>query len=207
DGKPTPWSQFSHSSAWDDLKLGIKGVAHKYLLQALNARGLHDLVIKAKTSRGKDKVMKSSVMTFSVTHGLRQRLAPVKDENGNHVHVEGLPAYHELSTAESKGNTDLGQIFKAYFDRDATPQDIKDMSSFVGLENLISRYYSKQEQAIVVDGFINKLWGPGAQGLYRGDKERDYREKLVMAKQILNKFGGSIDKYQPMIEAYYKTYK
>lgn len=207
DGKPTPWAQFSHSSAWDDLKAGIKGVAHKYLMQALNARELHDLVIKAKTARGKDKTMKSSVMTFSVTHGLRQRLAPVKDEGGKHVHVSGLPAYHELSTAESQGNTDLDQIFKAYFRQDATPQDIKDMSSFAGLEKLIARQYNKQEQAIVVDGFINKLWGPGAQGLYRGDKERDYQEKLVMAKQILNSFGGSIDKYRLMIETYYKAYK
>lgn len=206
DGKPTPWAQFSHSSAWDDLKVGIKGVAHKYLMQALNARGLHDLVIKGKTARSKDKIAKSSIMTFSVTHGLRQRLEPVKDEEGKHVHVNGLPAYHELSTAESKGNTNLEQIFKAYFGEDPTPQDIKDMSSFVGLEKLIARYYNKQEQVIVVDAFINKLWGQGAQGLYRGDKERDYHEKVVMAKRILNTFGGSLNKYQSMIEAYYKSY-
>jgi hypothetical protein len=207
DGKPTPWSQFSHSSSWDDLKTGLKGVAHKYLMQSLNAPKLHDLVIKAKTSRGKDKTMKSSVMTFSVTHGYRQRLEPVKNEKGEHVHINGLPAYHELSTAESKGITDLTQIFRAYFDREPTQQDMKDMGSFIGLEKLILRHFDKKEQEVIVDDFIKRLWGPGAQGLYRGDKERDYQEKLVMAKRILQTFGGSLDKYQPMIETYYKSYK
>jgi hypothetical protein len=207
DGKPTPWSKFSHSSAWEDLKAGLKGVAHKYLLQALNARGLHDLVIKAKTSRGKDKVVKKSIMAFSVTHGLRQRLVPVRDEQGNHVHVDGLPAYYELSTSESKNITDLDQIFRIFFNREPTPEDLKDMGSFIGLEKLIARYYNKQEQQMVIDGFMNKLWGPGAQGLYRGDKERDYREKLVMAKHLLQTLGGSLDKYQEMIEDYYKGYR
>jgi Zn-dependent peptidase ImmA (M78 family) len=32
-GKPTEWSQFSHSSSWDDLQQGIKGVFHKYLMR------------------------------------------------------------------------------------------------------------------------------------------------------------------------------
>jgi hypothetical protein len=207
DGKPTPWSQFSHSSSWKDLKQGLKGVAHKYLMQAINARSLHDLVIKARTQRSKDKITKSSQMTFSVTNGLRQRLEPVLDSKGNHVTVNGLPAYRELSTSESQGNTDLNYIFKTYFGEDPNEKDIEKMSSFIGLIGLIEKYFSKEEQKMVVDGFMHKLWGPGAQGLYRGDKERDYNEKMAMANYLLNSLGGSIDTYLKMIETYYKTYE
>jgi hypothetical protein len=207
DGKPTPWAQFSHSSSWKDLQQGLKGVAHKYLMQAINARNLLDMVIKAKTPKGKDKVTRSTPLTFSVTNGLRNRLEPVRDDKGNHEKVNGLPAYRELSTSESQGSTDLNYIFSAYFGKEPTKKDIEDMGSFVGLLELIKKHFSKEEQKMVVDGFMNKLWGPGAQGLYRGDKERDFDEKMVMARQLLNALGGSIDNYFDMIETYYKTYK
>ena len=32
EGRPTPWFKFAYSSSWDDIKLGVKGVAHKMLI-------------------------------------------------------------------------------------------------------------------------------------------------------------------------------
>lgn len=208
DGKPSPWAQFSHSSAWNDLTVGIKGVAHKYLMQALNSRNVHELVIKSKSARGKDKQTQSSVMAFSVTHGLRKRLDAVTDESGKHVHENGLPTYKELSTAESKGNTNLGEIYRFYFGHEPSAADLTAMGSFLGLEGLIAKHITdKKERDTVIDGFINKLWGKGAQGLYRGDKLRDFREKKVMAKHLLQTFNKDFRAYRAMIRDYYRAYK
>lgn len=34
-GRPTDWAKFSHSSAWRDIEMGVKGLAHKMLLFSL----------------------------------------------------------------------------------------------------------------------------------------------------------------------------
>jgi hypothetical protein len=31
-GRPSPWAKFAYSSSWDDIKLGVKGLAHKMLI-------------------------------------------------------------------------------------------------------------------------------------------------------------------------------
>lgn len=36
DDKPTEWDGFAHSSHWDDIKIGLKGVAHKYALNIIS---------------------------------------------------------------------------------------------------------------------------------------------------------------------------
>ena len=35
DDKPSEWAKFSHSSDWADIEAGIKGVMHKFLMQAI----------------------------------------------------------------------------------------------------------------------------------------------------------------------------
>lgn len=52
DKVPTKWSKFSKSANWDDMKLGIKGVFHKYLLRAItrNASLLNDVAVLTPSS-------------------------------------------------------------------------------------------------------------------------------------------------------------
>ena len=205
-GDPTEWSNFSHSSSWDDMTKGVKGVAHKYLLRALDAPKLKDIVLKAKTARGTDKEVKSSETAFSVTHGVRQKLKPVLDEKGKQVMVNGKPAYHELSTAESKGDTSLPNIFKAYFGKDASADDLKKLGSFTGLLELIKKNFKGPDQKKIADGFARTLWGPGAQGLYRGDPQKDAEEKNGMMKVLLSDLGLK-DTYQSERDQFYANYK
>ncbi len=51
-GVPTAWSKFSKSADWGDMKLGIKGVFHKYLLRAMtrNASILTDVAVLTPSS-------------------------------------------------------------------------------------------------------------------------------------------------------------
>lgn len=204
--EPTEWSNFSHSSAWEDMTQGIKGVAHKYLLRALDAPKLKDIVLKAKTARGTDKEVKSSETAFSVTHGVRQKIKPVLDDNGKQVMVNGKPAYHEMDTKESKGDTNLANIFKNYFGRDASVDDIKKLSSFTGLLSLINKTFKDGDKQKITDGFSRTLWGPGAQGLYKADPEKDSEEKNSMMK-LLIKTLGTKDTYDADRKTFYAGYK
>ena len=206
NGAPTEWSNFSHSSSWDDMTKGVKGVAHKYLLRALDAPKLKDIVLKAKTARGTDKEVKSSETAFSVTHGVRQKLKPVIGDDGKQVMIKGKPAYHEMSTAESKGDTNLSNIFKAYFGRAPSQDDLKKIGSFTGLISLIKKNFKPEDQQKMADGFARTLWGPNAQGLYRDDPKKDAEEKSGMMNVLLKELGLK-DKYKEDRDEFYKNYK
>jgi len=205
-GHPTEWSNFSHSSSWEDMTKGVKGVAHKYLLRALDAPKLKDIVLKAKTARGTDKEVKSSETAFSVTHGVRQKLKPVLGDDGKQVMVNGKPAYHEMDTKESKGDTNLSNIFKAYFNKDASAADLKKLNSFTGLIELIKENFKSADQKKIADGFARTLWGPGAQGLYRADPQKDAEEKNTMMAILLKDLGQK-DTYKAERDAFYASYK
>jgi hypothetical protein len=207
NGMPTEWSNFSHSSAWEDMTKGIKGVAQKMLLRALQAPKLKEVVIKAKTARGKDKETLSAMHAFSVTHGIRQKLKPALDDAGKQIKVNGKNAYHELSTSESAGETDLKKMFEYFFGKAPTTSDLKKFASFTGLIDLIKTKLPKSDWVKIADGFVNTLWGPAAQGLYRGDAKKDEEEKTAMIAMLCEELGVSISKYNKIKSEYYASYK
>lgn len=205
-GNPSPWSQFAHSSAWDDLKAGIKGVFSKLLYSSLTAPKSKDMIIKAKTSRGKDKIINKSEMSFSVTTGLRNKFSPILDSSGEHVYENGLPTYTELTTAQSNNRTDLTQIFNIFFEKIPNAAELKQMSSFIGTLELIKKYMPSDTNKIA-DKFADKLWGVSAQGLYKGDPGRDLAEKSTALSILCDEFGINQKKYDSQKIDYYKNYK
>ena len=88
NNKPTEWSQFSHSSSWDDIKYGIKGVFQKYIFRAFQALTVKDVLILPKTNRGKEKILRQSEYAFSL-NGLRLRMVPVY-KDGFQVYKDGF---------------------------------------------------------------------------------------------------------------------
>ena len=85
DGRPSPFVKFSHSSPFEDLLVGLKGVAHKFLLMSIfrTISERDDLVLLAPSSGtdpddpGKIKVSRSlkpiRTLGFSVNFGLRSK--------------------------------------------------------------------------------------------------------------------------------------
>lgn len=207
NGKPTPWSAFSHGSPWEDLSLGIKGVFQKYLLRAFQARTAKDVIIRAKTPRGKDKVIRKSDLAFS-TKGLRVRMTPVLDVQGNQTFKNGMPVYDEVDSATADYITDLDVLFTSFFGAKGSKAEVEQMSSFVGLIGLMKKYMSQTDQKKVLDGFVNVLWERGAQGLVRNDPRADYDTKIRAFDYITKELGiGSIDEFEALINSYYKGYK
>jgi len=203
NGKPTPWSQFSHSSEWSDMEEGIKGVAHKYMLRALDAKNLKDVIVLSGKKRV-PKVIKATELAFSVQNGLRIKLAPVLDDSGNHVNENGLLVYNEIPSSESNYIKDIRVMFELFFGKIPTANEVKQFSSFVGLVDLCKKYNTQSDNHKILSGFVNTLWGKGAQSLYRDDKLKDFKEKKIMFEYIATKFNSSIDVYQTDIDVYYK---
>lgn len=207
-GKPTPWSQFSHSSPWEDMKEGIKGVFQKYLMRAFTTKSLRDVVI-LKGKKQVPTVTKTTDLAFSVTHGLREKLKPVMDENGKQQMMDGLPVFVEIPTKDSTYINDISSMFTALFGVSPKGSDLKDFESFLGGLRLANKYFSEAERKTLILGFANTLFGPGAQGLYRGDPEQDHREKSVALKKMIDVLNVQPDQktIDNMRVEYYKNYK
>lgn len=208
DRKPTEWSQFSHSSDWKDLKEGIKGVFQKYLLRAFTSKTLREIVLLKGKKETPVKTM-STDLAFSVMKGLRVKIEPVMDPNtGKHMKIDGLLAYKEIPAKRSTYITDLQILFKILFGQEPTPSDLKKFQSFVGGLELANRYFSPKEKETLILAFSHTLFGPGAQGLYRGNPDLDHKEKMAAFTRMVKTLGVSYNSQEidRMRIEYYKDY-
>ena len=204
-GKPSPWSVFSHSSAWEDMQNGIKGVFQKQLFRSLAAKDSKDIIVL----KGKKQVPKQVVSSdyTASTKGVRKRIQPILDNSGKQTYMDGLPVYTELPSKGAEYYTDFEIIFSILFSgAKPTPKEIQEMESFGGMIGLINRYLKSAEKQKVLDRFMEILFGKGAQNLYRSDKLRDFREKTTAVRVICKEFGISWKKYLPLIKQNYKNY-
>lgn len=164
DGEPTQWSHFSHSSHFDDTVKGIKGVFHKHLMTSLMAPKKVESIEQLKT---KQKDIIAGTHSLSIK-GLRQKFEKIGEQDDKPV----------LRATDSKDYVrDFNEIFKEVFGRDAKESDIKKFWSFDGMLDLIKKYMDIHEREKVVESFVEKLFGPKAQKLYREDFEKDLKEK------------------------------
>lgn len=189
---PTAWSNFSHSSSWDDIKASVKGVFHKYMLRALSTKSLREVTVL----KGKKEVPTKTMTTdhaFSVTAGLRQKLQPTNQAG----------VYKEIATKDSTYVTELDKIFATFFGKYPDDAELKKFESFVGLLDLVKKIYSKKEQDNVVLGFAFTLWGPNAQGLVRDNPQEDLETKMSAFDYLLKTLG---KKAPSEVEGWIKTY-
>jgi len=217
--EPTDWSKFSHSSAWEDLEAGVKGVFHKYLIQALTALTREDFLLRKLVGRGKaraeqDVPTTDNTVSFAVSSkeggGLRQKYEPVLDDAGKPVVQDGMPVYRARPTTGYEQN--IAEIFSKIFGTRLNPKQIEVMNkkfwSYVGLLDAARQLLDDSEKNQVAEAFLMKLFGKGAQGLYRGEPERDRSEKMAAVDKMFEILGvarpGNMDQ---MISDYYDSYK
>lgn len=208
-GVPTEWSQFSHSSAWDDMEMGIKGAAHKLLYRSITAKSQREAIVL----KGKKKTPKKMVVTdyAASLKGVRKRIQPVLDDNGNQLIQDGLPVFNDLPSKDAEYYNDYETVFSILFNSKKKPSvdDIKNIMSFRGLLTLMRKYHSENEIKVIVDRFIEILFGKGAQGWYRGKEGRlkDFQEKTTVLRLLSQELGIRWEKYLPMIKSYYRSYR
>jgi len=198
--EPTDWAGFSHSSSWEDLSQGIKGVFHKYLIQSFTRLTSQDFLLRKMVGRGKARVEQDvpttdNMFSFAVSSkeggGLRPKYEPVLDDAGQPLEIDGLPVMRALPASGYEKN--IGKIFQNIFGKRVKETEIQKLLpktwSFTGLLEIMNLVVPQDEKEKVIDAFIDKLYAPGAQGLYKGDPERDILEKntaLNYALKTLN---------------------
>lgn len=150
-GEPNKFSQFSHSSDWNDVKSGIKGAFHKLLLSSTTAANTKPAIVEDK--KGNRTVQPVETHAFSVDKGLRERHKQIDT-------VGSQPVLKELSPKESDYDTDLHSIHKKMFGRKSTDQDIENIGSFQGLAGHIKANMTPEQHEHVVHKFVHSLWNP-----------------------------------------------
>ena len=205
--EPTEWSGFSHSSSWEDLEAGIKGVFHKYLLRALSTPSLRDVVVLSG-KKETPKTVKTTDLAFAVTKGLRYKLVPVMD-GGKQREMNGLKVYKEVPPKDSTYETNLLTMCKIFFGANFDENDVSKFWSFVGTKELVAKYFTPEQQSGVILGFAYTLWGPQGQELYRGDPKKDLEDKNAAFKLLTKGLGADYDKatIDAMRKEYYKKNK
>jgi hypothetical protein len=190
NGSPDEYVKFMRSSPWVDVKEGLKGLAHKYLLACL-ARVVSyksNIVILTEKSplHPKDKIKVRNLdeiphsLTFS-KEGVRDKLKQ-QMRMGFPVMVDGKYAYKEVSKEESHFERDLKKIFKKLFGRDPSVKDMEDFESYLGLLDLCSRYLSRGKIESIYEYMVNtKLWGEKGQALSRDSAkdDKDVKEMII----------------------------
>lgn len=213
NGIPTEFAKFSHSSNWNDLSQGIKGVHHKYLVRALvGAASMIDnaQLISPKTNKPIKTPETLQMNKFSVDKGLRiGAYQPVVDETGKHVEINGKKAFKEIPASQSKYSTNVEEIAKHIFGDQITKEEIQSkMSSFLGLIDLMKKYLSQKTIEATLNRLADLYWGKGAQGFDRYDMEEDLRVKTTGWAIITKAFPFYKNpNLEQMIKTYYQNYK
>ena len=218
--EPTQWAQFSHSSSWEDLNAGIKGVFHKYMMRALTANSSTEKYVARQLKKGvkiSDEPVVDNNLSFAVSSkqggGMRNKYVPYTDPaTGQPMMKNGLPVMLQVAPGDSEYVQDLGQQYQMLFGQPGNEADQKLMWSFLGIIQLANKYLQDDQRNAVASAFEEMLFGKGAQGLYKGDPKRDQAEKMValstMVKQLQGIDGNAvIDKAKADAQTYYSTYK
>lgn len=180
-GYATLWSQMMYNSAWEDVKMGFKGVAHKFLMRALNAIDLEERQIISGGKRPTIKAKMSSMYALS-SRGLREKLVLVPGNVGE------PPLYKEIPSKNAEYVTDQSIIFKHYFGRSPETHEFFKMWSFLGLLSMIEDHFSPEQKKKILDGFKYSLTHDGAQEFSR-DPDESLRMKYAMISEVARALG------------------
>jgi hypothetical protein len=220
--EPTPWSRFSHSSDWNDLQAGVKGVFHKFLIQSFAVLTKRDFILRKTGGRGKNKTYidvptSDSMFSFAVSSkeggGLRAKYTPVLNPVTNEPEMQdGLPVMLALPTTGYE--QEIGKMFQSLFGVKLSPKAAEQLAekfwSFTGLLDVMNKLLEPEEKSRVLGSFLNKTFGPGAQGLYKNDPERDSAEKMAAIELLMKTTGAKPPEgmdLEQMRQEYVQAYK
>ncbi len=186
--EPTKFAQWSQNSHMHDMKHGLKGVHHKFLVQSIASadakHGVIETVGKKSTKHEEGEIRDH---TFSVAHGFRAKHYPVKNEDGSHKHVGDKPVYSEHKPGSVPYDRDLHSIHHKLFGKKPSPVDIDSLHSFHGTVGLIKKHLNPDQHKKVVHSFVNKMYGKQAQRLDK-DVDADIKSKDHVINHLAKHF-------------------
>jgi hypothetical protein len=212
---PDDWYKFSHSSDWNDVKAGIKGVFHKYIYRALAKAAPSEKYIAKMAGAGKNKKMTitgpvtDSNFSFAVASsqggGTRAKYKPYIDpDTGQPKEIEGIPVMEPLSAKDSEYIQDLSKQFALFFGTNPDSGDSQQQQSFLGTLDLMNKYLDSSQKQTTVNEFLDIVFEPGAQMITANDPVRDREIKFAAVDAMLEKLelGSLRNKAIQMAKAY-----
>ena len=193
--EPDQWFAYSHSSEWNDVEVGIKGVFHKYLNRALAAISTSEKyvarVLKKSTKISPEPVTDND-LSFAVSGpgggGMSRKYVPYVDPSTGEPMVQnGIPVMRLLEPKDRDYIQNLGQQFELIYGRKPSKQDNQLMNSFLGTIDLMNKYLNDQQRASVANDFLEILFSPSAQMLTKDDPSRDREAKFAAIDSLVEK--------------------
>lgn len=216
DGIPSAWSKFSKSSDWGDVRLGIKGFHHKFLISAIagSISMKPDIVIatpsstcdKLKLVSGQKAKEIPRMIKFGVERGVRTAAyEPLLDNDGKQCTINGKHVYKEKNSKTDIYETDLDKIFVILFGEPKDKSDVDKMWSFTGLIELVKKYFPHSLQQTVLNRYLEMLWGSGRQAIEMNNED-DYNVKKAAFEFLRKELKGKVSdkEVQSLIKSYYK---
>jgi len=198
DGMPTPFSHWSRSSAWKDIEQGIKGVSHKRIIGAIDY--IFQSTLNIQKGKKKPVVKKETVHMYawSVQRGIRPKYKLIDAKND---------IWEMIPPKDGTYTKDIPEIFNKLFRKKGTKKDLEKFDSFVGIIDIIQKYFNKKDQNKAVDAYVKAMIDKGSQKLYRDDPVTDWEVKKSSFDYMDKKLGTKIlKKYTDMIDTYYNNY-
>ena len=200
--EPSDWFAYSHSSHYDDMASGIKGVFHKWINRALpyaQASEKYVARVLKKSTKISPEPVTDADYSFAVTSaqggGLSNKYQPYIDPETNQPMMkDGIPVMQLLEPAQRSYDQNLSSQFQKVYGSKPTAQDLKLQQSFVGTIDLMNRYLDDQQRETVAQQFIDILFGSAAQMITKDDPVRDRDTKLAAIDIML--LGG--DGHKPL---------
>jgi len=195
---PDEWYRFSHSSEWNDIQAGIKGVFHKYIYRALtSAHGSikHQVDVKKTKTNIKPNVADND-LSFAVASGqgggLSHKYEPyihTDPETGQKkTHDQGVPYKRLIPSGERKYIQKLDQQFFFFFGAKPEGNDSQLQKSFLGTLDLINKYITDNSaKENVFRAFLTLCFEPGGQMITKNDPERDQEIKFAAIDNFIQK--------------------
>ena len=191
---PDDWFKFSHSSAWNDVDAGIKGVFHKYLYRAIPVVVATEKYVAKSKGAGKNKhividgPIKDKNFSFAVASkgggGLSAAYEPYIDPETNMpMEKNGIPVM--TPTKDKSYNQNLSQHIELLFGAIPDEEDLKLQQSFLGSLELMNKYFEAKDNDEVVERFIDICFEPGGQMITREDPARDREIKFAAIDSML----------------------
>jgi hypothetical protein len=187
-GLPTDWQEYSHSSSWEDLSAGIKGVFHKYIDRALpyasTVSTKYVARVLKKSTKISDEPVTDSDYSFAVSGqgggGVSRKYVPYNDPaTGAPMERDGVPVMQLLDPTNRQYIQNLGQQFEIFFGRKPKGNDQQLKNSFVGTVDLANKYLDDQQRTELFNRFVSICFEPGSQMITKGDPARDRDIKMA----------------------------
>jgi hypothetical protein len=192
---PDAWFAYSHSSEWNDVEAGIKGVFHKYLNRALAAISSSEKYVARVLKKGvkiSPEPATDNDLSFAVSGpgggGMSRKYVPYVDPStGEPMMQNGIPVMRLLEPKDRDYIQNLDQQFSLIYNRKPAKQDKELMKSFLGTLDLMNKYLNDQQRETVANNFLDICFGTGAQMLTKDDPSRDRETKFAAVDNIVEK--------------------